>query len=139
MEKLRDVPEENLWRHENDGYDFIRTFFPNVSIYVAPEITQVAQLIPGPTPDRNRTILSYFHPRPPADEKERAQVEEMMDWLRAVVDKEDYQVGLKVQRGLESGVYKHVVFGRNERGNQYFHNWVKYYLAGYLQAPEPEL
>ena len=48
IEKLKDIPKDELWQHENDGYDFIRLFFPNVSIFVAPEITQIAQLIPGP-------------------------------------------------------------------------------------------
>lgn len=137
--KLRDVPREELWRHENDGYDFIRTLFPSVSIFVAPEITQIAQLIPGPTPGENRTILNFIYPTAPADDAGKAELEQMMDWLRKVVDEEDYRVGLKVQRGLESGARENVVFGCNERGNQYFHNWVNYYLANDPQAPKPDL
>jgi phenylpropionate dioxygenase-like ring-hydroxylating dioxygenase large terminal subunit len=127
--KLREVPAEDLWRHENDGFDFIRLLFPNVSIFVAPEITQIAQLIPGPTPAENRTVLYFISRNTPANEEEHAKLEHMMDWLRDVVDKEDYLLGLKVQRGLESGAHSHVKFGRNERGNQYFHKWVDYYLA----------
>ena len=45
--------------------DFIRLFFPNVSIFIAPEITQVAQMIPGPGPMENTTILHFLHPTPP--------------------------------------------------------------------------
>lgn len=137
--KLKDVASDELWRHENDGYDFIRTFFPNVSIFVAPEITQIAQLIPGPTPGTNRTILNFLHRNAPADDKARADIETMMDWLQGVVDSEDYQVGLKVQRGLESGAIDHILFGRNERGNQYFHKWVNHYLADDPDAPLPTL
>mgnify|MGYP000061086381 CR=1 FL=1 len=137
--KLREVPEDQLWQHENDGYDFIRLFFPNTSIFVAPEITQVAQLIPGPTPDRNTTVLHFLHPEPPADDEEKQARETMADWLRDVVDKEDYQVGLQVQRGLQSGHLDDVIFGRNERGNQFVHRWIHYYMAGDDKAPEPEL
>jgi nitrite reductase/ring-hydroxylating ferredoxin subunit len=137
--KLRDVPEQDLWRHENDGYDFIRLFFPNVSIFVAPEITQISQLIPGPTVDRNTTVLHFLHPEPPGNDDERAAREQMADWLRNVVDREDYQVGLQVQRGLLSGLLDDVIFGRNERGNQYVHKLIKFYMAGDPDAPEPTL
>jgi len=139
ISKLRDVPVQDLWRHENDGYDFIRLIFPNVSIFVAPEITQVAQLIPGPTPAENQTILYFISRNAPASDDDKLKLEQMIDWLREVVDKEDYQVGLKVQRGLESGAHTHVKFGRNERGNQYFHKWVEYYLSDDPQRSKPKL
>lgn len=139
IHELRDVPREELWQHENRGFDFIRTFFPNVSIFVAPEITQIAQLIPGPTPAENRTILYFLKPESPANDEEQAANVTMMDWLQSVVDREDYQVGLQVQRGLESGAHEAIVFGRNERGNQYFHRWVDYYLAEDAGASKPEL
>lgn len=138
-EQMRDVPPEERWKHENHGFDFVRTLFPNVSIFVAPEFTQVAQLLPGPTPGENRTILYYMRSSPPADDVDKEKLIETVNWLRDVVDEEDYQVGLKVQRGLESGAIDKVVFGRNERGNQYFHNWVNYYLANDPNAPEPVL
>jgi phenylpropionate dioxygenase-like ring-hydroxylating dioxygenase large terminal subunit len=137
--KLRDIPEDDLWQHENDGYDFIRLFFPNVSIFVAPEITQVAQLIPGPLPGQNTTVLHFFHPTAPASEEERQSREEMADWLRTVVDKEDYQLGLQVQRGLQSGFQKDILFGRNEPANQFVHRYIRYYLSEDEAAQPPVL
>ncbi|MFV8816120.1 aromatic ring-hydroxylating oxygenase subunit alpha [Haliea sp. E17] len=139
IDKLREVPEEQWWQHENDGYDFVRTIFPNVSIFVAPEITSVSQLIPGPTVNENRTIVYFLHKEHPADEQGAAELTQMVDWLAGVIDREDYQVGLQVQRGLESGAHREVVFGRNERGNQYFHRWLEYYLADDPDAPVPQL
>lgn len=136
---LKDVPHEELWKRESNGFDFIRTFFPNVSIFVAPELTQIAQLIPGPTPAENRTVLHFLTRQPPANEEEKAKTEGAIDWLSGVVDREDYQVGLKVQRGLNSGAHKNVVFGKNERGNQYFHKWVAWYLANDPSRPLPTL
>lgn len=137
--KLRDVPEEDLYKHENDGYDFIRMFFPNVSIFVAPEITMISQIIPGPAYNENTTVLHFVHPEPAKDEEEEQARQQMADWLRDVVYEEDYKVGLQVQRGLESGHLKNVTFGRNERLNQYFHKMVKYYVDGDMSKAEPQL
>ena len=95
--------------------------------------------IPGPTPAENRTILYFLTRETPADDVRAAELEEMVNWLQSVVDKEDYQLGLKVQRGLQSGAAKHIVFGRNERGNQYFHKWLQYYLDDVPGEPHPTL
>jgi phenylpropionate dioxygenase-like ring-hydroxylating dioxygenase large terminal subunit/ketosteroid isomerase-like protein len=126
--KRGEVDPEQLYLHENNGYDFVRTLFPNVSIFVAPEITQVAQLIPGPTVGENRTVLHFVHRQAPQNEEEHQANEVMMDWLKEVVDTEDYSLGLKIQQGLASGAHEHVTFGRNEVGNQEFHRWIDHYL-----------
>ncbi|MEH6386828.1 aromatic ring-hydroxylating oxygenase subunit alpha [Pseudomonas profundi] len=139
IEKLKEVPENERYKHENDGYDFVRTIFPNTSIFVAPEITQVAQLIPGPTVGENTTILHYIHRHKPETAEETQKLEEMMDWLQEVVQTEDYDLGLKVQGGMASGAFENVTFGRNERGNQYFHRWLDYYLNDDPQRQPPQL
>ena len=131
-EALSAIPRADWGEHENEGYDFVRTIFPNISIFFAPEITQVAQLIPGDTPGSNTTNLMFIRRQPPKDDADAAGIEAMMDWLRDVVNDEDYGVGLQVQKGLESGAIPSVIFGRNERGNQYFHKYVDY-----LQRADP--
>ena len=137
--KLREFSSEDLWKHETNGYDFIRLFFPNVSIFVAPEITQIAQMIPGPGPLQNTTVLHFLHPEPPQNEEDCAARNQMADWLQGVVQEEDYGLGLKLQRGLETGLMKDVMFGRNERGNQFFHRWVQWHATGDKDAPKPQL
>ena len=136
---LNEVNPDDLWQHESKGFDFIRLFFPNVSIFIAPEITQIAQMIPGPGPMENTTILHFLHPTPPENEEDVAAQVEMADWLRDVVQNEDYNVGLQLQKGLQTGMMKSVLFGRNERGNQYFHRCVKWYISGDPDAPKPDL
>jgi len=136
---LGEVDRDDLWQHESKGFDFIRLFFPNVSIFIAPEITQIAQMIPGPGPMENTTILHFLHPTPPENDEDVTARIEMVDWLRDVVQEEDYNVGLKLQKGLQTGLMKSVLFGRNERGNQYFHRCVKWYASGGEGAPKPEL
>jgi len=63
----------------------------------------------------------------------------MMDWLKMVVNDEDYSIGLEIQKGLKSGAHDSIVLGKNERGNQYFHEWVKWYVDGNANAPKPTL
>jgi phenylpropionate dioxygenase-like ring-hydroxylating dioxygenase large terminal subunit len=137
--KLRDVARSQWDTQENNGFDFVRILFPNVSAFLAPELAQIAQLFPGPTPDRNRTVLLYARKRPPGDAADKAAVEQMIDFLRDVTYQEDYVLGLKIQRGVESGAHESVVFGKNERGNQYFHEYVEWYLQNDPRAPRPKL
>ncbi len=134
-EKLAAVPRERWGEQENHGFDFVRILFPNVSAFFAPEITQISQLFPGPTPDRNRTVLSYLRREGPRDAADQAAIEQMMDFLRDVVRDEDYALGFKIQKGLESGALENIVLGRNERGNQFFHEYVDWYLGDRHAAP----
>lgn len=138
-EALRPLPREQWGSQENNGYDFVRIFFPNVSIFIAPEITQIAQLFPGPTPDRNRTVLNYLRREAPRDDEDRATIEGMINFFRDVTYHEDYVIGLEIQKGLESGAHDDLVFGRNERGNQYFHEWLNWYLEDDSSRPEPTM
>lgn len=138
-EALKDVPREDWGTQENNGFDFVRIMFPNVSAFIAPEITQVAQLFPGPTPGENRTVLNYLRREPIRDEEDRANVEAAMNFFRDVTYNEDYLIGLEIQKGLESGAHDELVFGRNERGNQYFHEWLDWYLQDDKDLPEPEM
>lgn len=137
--RLRELPRESWAEQENNGFDFVRIFFPNVSAFLAPELAQIAQLFPGPTPDKNRTVLLYARKDPPKDEADRAKIEQMITFLRDVTYNEDYVIGLKIQQGLESGAHDNVTFGRNERGNQYFHEWVNWYLQDDATLPKPVL
>lgn len=125
---LRELDRSEWGTRENRGYDFTRTVFPNMSIFLAPEMGQIAQLLPGPGPAENRTILTYICREPPADEAAHAAVMEMCRFFGDVTYEEDYLLGLKVQRGLESGARDHVIFGRNECGNQHYHRWLDHYL-----------
>ena len=136
-EALKVVPREDWGNQENNGFDFVRIMFPNVSAFIAPEITQVAQLFPGPTPGENRTVLNYLRREPIRDEEDRANVEAAMNFFRDVTYTEDYVIGLEIQKGIESGAHDELVFGRNERGNQFFHEWLKWYLQDDADLPEP--
>mgnify|MGYP000847691422 CR=1 FL=1 len=124
IRRLRELPRESWGAQENHGYDFVRVLFPNLSFFLAPEMCQYAQLMPGPAPNQNRTILNYIFPTKPQTPEAMKKLDDMCSFFAKVVNDEDYLLGLKVQSGLESGAMQHVTFGRNEPGNQHFHGWV---------------
>ena len=62
-----------------------------------------------------------------------------MNFFRDVTYQEDYVIGLEIQKGLESGAHDELTFGRNERGNQYFHEWLNWYLEDDATLPEPQM
>lgn len=135
--RLKDLPREEWGRQENNGYDFIRMLFPNMSFFLAPEMGQLAQLFPGPQANQNTTVMNYIFPVKPATPEALETLDKMCDFFFDVVEEEDYLLGMKVQNGLESGAMTHQTFGRNEPGNQFFHKWVAYYLdeSGQTAAP----
>ncbi len=138
-DKLKGVDPTTYDEIENHGYDFVRIFFPNVSIFLAPEITSFSQLFPGPTPDKNKTVIMFFRKDPPKDAADAEGLDAMMDWLYQVVRDEDYKVGQQIQRGLESGAFDSIILGKNERGNQFFHEYLQWYLNNDKSAPKPKL
>ena len=135
VRQLKAAPRETWGARENLGYDFVRTLFPNVSVFAAPEIVQVSQIMPGPKPNENHTIMYFVSRVPPQNQEETDKLENMVNFLKVTVEKEDFGVGLKVQRGLESGAFDNVTFGKNERGNQYFHRYVQYLVDGSVGQP----
>ena len=136
---MDDAARNDLWKYEEQGFTFVRTLFPNISMYLGLGLGQIAQLIPGPTPDKNRTILYYVHPRPPKDEEERASLAQTAQFLFDVTYGEDYVLGERIQKSLAAHPFENVMFGKNERGNQYFHKWVDYYVNDDPHAEPPRL
>lgn len=139
IEDLYKVPRDEWWRYESEGYSFVRLLFPNISTFLGLGVGQIAQLIPGPTAAENRTILHFVHPTPAKDEAQAKEFEDTINFLHSVVRDEDYALNLKVQRSLAANPYDTVMFGRNERGNQYFHRWVDWYLADDPVLEKPSL
>lgn len=137
--QLRELPREDWGKQENRGYDFIRLLFPNLSFFLAPEMCQFVQLMPGPNPNENTTLLNYCAPKKPEGEEALKAFDEMCDFFYNVVLEEDYALGLQVQNGLESGAMECITFGRNEPANQFFHQWLDRFMSGSDSGPAPSL
>lgn len=126
--ELRDIPETDWVPRKHVG--FVHTVFPHVSVAGnGGSGAMVSQLIPGPTPDRSRTIQTHIISKA-ATEEERAATAKRVDFLEWVVNEEDYKTGLGIQAALASGANSDFIFGRNEPGNQTFHRWVDQLLDG---------
>ena len=135
IEEIYDLPKNEWWKKEGQGVDFVRTLFPNISISLGLGIGQIAQILPCKTPDTNTTILHYLAPKKPKNKKEVAELDHYMNFLRDVVNDEDYALGLEIQKGLVSNSKENVIFGKNERGNQFFHKYVDFFINEKIEEP----
>lgn len=104
------------------------TIFPHVSIASFGEGDTrgvlISQLFPGDSPGESYTIQNYMLEKEP-DEAGAAEAKEQFDFLKFVVEEEDYATGLKQQQSLRTGARDTILFGRNEEGGQRFHQWVQ--------------
>ena len=107
----------------------VRTVFPNVSFAVSGGGGLVSQLLPGPTPDRSRTIQSHVFPKLPATDEERARMDRTVEFFTRAVEDEDNWICARIQRGLESRRDEDFVFGKNELGLHRLHDWINHYVS----------
>ena len=69
--------------------------------------------------------MQYYLMEKKPNKKQTKEAEEQFKFLEFVVQEEDYSTGFKLQKGLKTGKMNTVLFGRNEKGGQVFHNWVE--------------
>lgn len=113
------------------------TVFPHISIAdfpVAGKVYMVSQLFPGACVGESLTVQNFLATREP-DEAAREAIAGTMKFLLHVVRDEDYATGLGIQRALETGQTRDVLFGCNEWGGQRFHRCVD----ALLRAEDAEL
>ena len=122
MADLIDKPEDE-WDTETLTYG-VWTVFPSTSIAsfdAGGRGVLISQILPGKKVDQSITTQYYIMEKPPSNPE---AAEEQFDFFQRVVMNEDYATGASSQPGLKEGVIDHVLFGRNEQGNQHFHQWV---------------
>jgi phenylpropionate dioxygenase-like ring-hydroxylating dioxygenase large terminal subunit len=140
--QLRETPRAQWHEQEGPAFTFMRYLFPNVigSLGLFEASSSFGQLFPGPTPDRTRVVVLHLSRERPKDEDHRKalQKEAQLADDRVLRD-EDFVTGLAAQKGLVSAAHEHLLYGRNERGPQYFHEWVNWYLKADPNAPRPML
>jgi phenylpropionate dioxygenase-like ring-hydroxylating dioxygenase large terminal subunit len=104
------------------------TIFPHISIASfyggGARGAMISQLFPGRTVGESVTTQYYVMERAPETEAQRQGAHEQFAFLETVVAGEDYATGKRQHDALMSGQMEHVLFGRNERGGQVFHQWV---------------
>ena len=108
------------------------TIFPHVSIATfggGGRSVMLSQLFPGDTPETSYTNQIFIMEHAPDTDELKKEAQEQFDFLRYVVQEEDYATGIAQQKNLNVGARSHVMFGKNEGGGQAFHRWVDDILA----------
>lgn len=105
------------------------TIFPHISIasFYGGGLrgAMISQLFPGNSVGESFTTQFYVMENRPTDLVAIKAATEQFDFLEIVVRDEDYKTGKRQHQALQSGMLKEVLFGRNERGGQVFHQWVE--------------
>lgn len=103
------------------------TIFPHISIASfdgGGRSVMISQLLPGEHVGQSFTTQIYLMQSPPSEDQAAAATAQF-EFLRVVVQDEDYATGFRQQVALKNGGRDHVLFGRNEGGAQRFHSWVR--------------
>ena len=119
IERLRDIPASE--RRIDGTVTRVHLMFPNVII--AELSAHITMVVLEPITVSTTSFITYqVGPRPPADvegDRPDATAKDL-----AFVDlggREDRDMALRVQRGLDSGANSHVTFGRFEGALAHFH------------------
>jgi carnitine monooxygenase subunit len=123
MADLADKPEQD-WDMETLTFG-VWTVFPTTSIASfagGGRGVMVSQILPGETVGESITTQYYIMEEMPGD-NEIAAAEEQFDFFQNVVMTEDYATGYSIQKSLPKSGIDHLLLGRNELGNQHFHQW----------------
>ena len=119
---------EDEWPHDA-LVQGVWTIFPHISIASfyggGGRGAMISQLFPGDTVGESTTTQYYVMEREPDTDEQRKGAQEQFDFLKVVVRDEDYKTGKRQHDALMSGEMDYVLFGRNERGGQVFHQWAE--------------
>ena len=118
INELRDVPEEQWQPREYSSH--VNYIFPNTVIFIVADHFQTWRVYPI-APDKSVVYHSMFVPEAPKSEEERAERDAYHQMINDVAVTEDYGLVDKITRGLNCGIERNVLIGRNEPGVQNMH------------------
>jgi carnitine monooxygenase subunit len=128
---LKDLPEDQ-WTDAFSHFQLVHFIYPNISMLVSPTAVEFFQLYPGATVDQHLTrYRCYWRDLSRPDQGRGPQ--DHFEFIRDVVDKEDYWVSANVQKSLSANIKPFSTFGRNEPALINMH---KAFLRGVGITPE---
>jgi phenylpropionate dioxygenase-like ring-hydroxylating dioxygenase large terminal subunit len=112
---------------------YVYYFFPATVFFVVEDHFQLWRVYPV---DRQNTVVyqSLFLPKPPASPEEEKHFRDFFNMITKVVIDEDYWLGALIQQGLDSGIRRKVIIGRNEIGVQNMHRQIAEVMRGPVAA-----
>jgi phenylpropionate dioxygenase-like ring-hydroxylating dioxygenase large terminal subunit len=120
IDTLRDRAEAewNLLEHAVVLY----LLFPNTMLIHQIDHVEVVQSHPsGRSPDRSTVTFALYTPAPVASDRARRHFQNNFDLLVDVVEREDFALAARMQRGFHADAGATVVYGRNEPGLAHYH------------------
>jgi phenylpropionate dioxygenase-like ring-hydroxylating dioxygenase large terminal subunit len=115
-----DTPADQ--RYLPEFMSLVHYLFPNVSMSGGHgDTVQLSRLFPGPTVDRSLTTQQQYFREPVVGDMVRVAEEKRVTY-EAVVRDEDCATIFGIGSALPAMGDGHVLFGRNEKGNQHLHH-----------------
>jgi phenylpropionate dioxygenase-like ring-hydroxylating dioxygenase large terminal subunit len=100
----------------------VYTLLPNAVLVMNGDHAELWRMFPDEDRvDRCIVVLSFYIPKPVADEAEKRHWDANVDLTLRFVEEEDFPTGEGIQAGLLSGAQTHTVYGRNEPALIHFH------------------
>ena len=118
INELKDMPEDQWEPRAYSSY--VNFIFPNTVIFVVQDHFQTWRVYPI-EPGKSVVYHSMFLPEAPANDEARAEYEAYFQMINDVAVAEDYSLVDKIHRGLNAGIERKVIIGRNEPGVQNMH------------------
>lgn len=130
IKQLRALPESEWAPRKYVSYVYY--FFPATVFFVVEDHFQLWRVYPV---DQQNTVVyqSLFLPRLPATTEEEKHFRDFFNMITKVVIDEDYWLGQMIQQGLDSGLKRRVIIGRNEIGVQNMHRQIADVVRGPLR------
>lgn len=121
---LRDRPEEEWHPVRDQAITAQYVLFPGATITLIGNgiLTQIIHPGANIGQSTNRLVVGFHTPAD--DDATATERTAFLEGVTALVDREDYAMGMAIQRGMTSGAQNAIQFGRNEPGPIFFHETI---------------
>ena len=118
------IPNKDDWPFRH----IVLSFSLHLSQYdflVDPYFVDVLRIFPlDNLPGQSRTVHNCYvrDETFPYFQENEESYKERFDGFNAIIEREDYPTAATSQRGAESGLVEHILFGKNEPALHHYHN-----------------
>lgn len=127
IKRLKDVPESQWGVDVFNDFQLVHFIYPNTSLLVSPSAVELFQLYPGKTVGEHLTRYTCYWRTTEGAGWGVTDPQAHFEFVRDVVDKEDYWVSSNVMKSLAANMRPFNTFGRNEPA---LHNMHRAFLRG---------
>ena len=119
---LKDEPEENwdLIKHSAVVY----VLFPNTVFIMQGDHLETWRVYPDGGADKAKMHVSLYTPVEASTESAKRYWDKNMELLMSTVLKEDFPLGVNIQKDFRSGIQDSVLYGHNEPALAHFHHTI---------------